>query len=56
MRVDPELTNHAAFTRRMQSLGYVLSETLIRAARQNIDAGSPPYRGRLLHYRRRLTA
>jgi len=45
--VDPERGNRAAFTRRLQALGYVLDETLLREAAVEL---MPAYRGRLLRY------
>ena len=47
--VDPERGNRAAFTRRLQGLGYVLDETLLR---ESFATTEPAYRGRLLRYRR----
>jgi predicted nicotinamide N-methyase len=47
--VDPDRGNRAAFTRRLQQLGYVLEETLLR---DDAVALVPEYRGRLLRYRR----
>ena len=47
--VDPERGNRAAFTRRLQQLGYVLEETLLR---DEAVEQAPEYRGRLLRYRR----
>ena len=47
--VDPERGNRAAFTRRLQALGYALDETLLREPSATLE---PAYRGRLLRYRR----
>jgi predicted nicotinamide N-methyase len=47
--VDPERGNRAAFTRRLQQLGYVLEETLLR---DEAVEQAPEYRGRLLRYLR----
>jgi len=47
--VDPNRSNRGAFTRRMELAGFTLIETTIDAP---LHDGSP-YRGRLLHYRRK---
>ncbi|MFZ4287427.1 class I SAM-dependent methyltransferase [Variovorax sp. HJSM1_2] len=48
--VDPERGNRAAFTRRLQQLGYVLEETTL--LREEAVGDEPLYRGRLLRYQR----
>jgi 2-polyprenyl-3-methyl-5-hydroxy-6-metoxy-1,4-benzoquinol methylase len=50
--VDPNRGNRGAFNRCMALMGFQLSETAIEAP---LNDGSP-YRGRLLHYRRKLRA
>jgi len=50
--VDPGRGNSARFTRRMQEQGYEVEQS--RCARDDDDP--PPYRGRLLKYRRTLAA
>lgn len=48
--VDPNRGNRAPFTRSLQALGYEVQETLLSAPA--LVAGEPPWRARLLHYRR----
>ena len=47
--VDPNRGNRAAFSRRMQALGFGLTETRLDCAAKDTELA---YRGRLLHYRR----
>jgi predicted nicotinamide N-methyase len=48
MIIDPNRGNRSAFHRRMATLGYALTETIIK---DPLGPGGP-YRGRMLHYRR----
>lgn len=49
--VDPNRGNRTPFHRRMAALGYTLEETVLQAP---LTVRSAAYRGRLLHYRRRV--
>lgn len=53
MIIDPNRGNRSPFHRRMAAMGYTLQETLIR---QPASATERAYSGRLLHYRREVSA